>query len=74
MAKTKASPDDLLSTADAAAELNCSVARVNILIHEGRLKAIRVGWAWIVRREDLDPVRNRPTGRPRKKPAEKKKP
>ena len=73
MAKTKTS-DDLLSSPEAAEELNCSVARVNILIHEGRLPATRVGKVWVIRRGDLDPVRSRPTGRPRKKPNDKKKP
>ncbi len=74
MAKTKTSPDDLLSVRQAAAELDCSVARVHILIRDGRLKASRIDHFWTVRRADLDPVRVRPTGRPRKNLAEKKKP
>ena len=73
MSKTRTAPDDLLSTVDVAAELGITVTRVNVLIREGRLKAERIGKVWIIRRGDLDPVRDRPHGRPRKKPDEKKK-
>ena len=73
MPKPKVSLDDLLSVRQAAAELNCSVARVHILIQDGRLQATRVDHIWIIHRPDLDSVRNRPTGRPRKNPEAKKK-
>ncbi len=69
MAKTKTTPEDLLSTVDVAAELGITVTRVNVLIRQYRLKAVRIGKVWIIRRGDLDPVRNRPTGRPRNKPS-----
>jgi excisionase family DNA binding protein len=72
MAKTKHSPDDLLSTAQAAAELGIKQPRLNVLLNSGRLAAMRVGKVWIIRRGDLDAVRDRRTGRPRKKSEEKK--
>jgi excisionase family DNA binding protein len=80
MAKAKPkSPDDLLSTPEAGAELGIGVARVNVLIQEGRLPATKIGKVWIIRRADLDLVRDRKPGpRPKnpggKKPATKKKP
>lgn len=67
MAKTKQSPDDLLSTAEAAAELGIKQPRLNVLLNAGRLPARRIGKVWIIRRADLDLVRDRPPGRPRNK-------
>ena len=72
MAKANKSPDDLLSTPDAGAELGIGITRVQVLIREGRLPATRIGRTWVVRRGDLDLVRNRPPGRPRKEPDAKK--
>jgi excisionase family DNA binding protein len=71
MAKKKTSPDDILSTAQAAEELGLSINRVNVLLNSGRIPASKLGWAWMIRRGDLEAVRNRPTGRPRKKSDEK---
>ena len=68
------SPDDLLSTPEVGVELGIGVARVNVLINEGRLPAIRIGKVWAIRRADLDLVRNRPPGRPRTKPDAKPQP
>src|SRR5262249_39524355 len=63
MPKTPASPDDLLTTAEAAAELGITSSRVTILITEGRLPAKRFGKrSWSIRRADLDLVRSRPHG------------
>ena len=74
MTKNKASPDDLLTSEQAGAELGISVSRVLVLVREGRLPAIRHGWSWIIRRGDLDLVRDRPPGRPRTKPDAKPQP
>lgn len=65
-----ASPDDVLSVDDAAAELGISVRRVRALIDGGygKLKAKRIGVSWVILRQDLDAVRVRKDGRPRKKP------
>jgi len=41
---------DLISVAVAAAKLGISRQRVNILISEGRLPAVRVGAVWMVER------------------------
>ncbi len=68
MTKTKTSPDEQLSTTQAGIELGITKSRVLILISEGRLPATRVGKFWAIRRGDLDAVRDRPTGRPRKNP------
>ena len=58
--------NDLLSTAAAAREIGVCRSRANVLIQSGRLKATRIGNAWVVRRRDLDAVRDRPNGRPPK--------
>ena len=46
MARSKTSknrsPDDLIPTVEAAAELGVSRSRVHILIQEGRLRAMRI--------------------------------
>jgi len=62
MAKGPISPDDLLTTTHVAAELGVTVTRVLVLIKGGRIKAARFGKSWMIRRADLDPIRNRPTG------------
>ena len=74
MAKTKTSADEQLSTVQVAAELGISKVRVIVLINQGRIPATRIGNIWVIRRGDLEPVRNRPTGRPRTKKPEEKKP
>ena len=63
MAKAPTLPEDLLTTADAAAELGVTTQRVLFLIAEGRLRAARFGKSWAIRRADLDPVRDRPHGK-----------
>jgi excisionase family DNA binding protein len=69
MGKAKPSSDDFISTPKAGVELGVSASRVQILIRTGRLPALKVGKTWIIRRSDLDLVRDRPTGRPRKEPS-----
>jgi hypothetical protein len=62
MAKAKTSPDDLLTTVEAGAELGITANRVLVLISEGRLPAQKKGPMWFIRRGDLDLVRDRPHG------------
>jgi excisionase family DNA binding protein len=62
MAKAQTSPDDLLTTIQAGAELGIKRNRVMELVREGRLPATKFGNAWMIRRADLDLVRDRPTG------------
>lgn len=63
MAKAQKSPDDQLTTTEAGAELGITVNRVLVLIGEGRLRATRFGKSWVIRRADLDSVRDRPHGK-----------
>jgi excisionase family DNA binding protein len=77
MSKSKTSQDDLLSTPEAGSELGVSASRVQALVRAGRLPAIKVGKTWIIRRGDLDLVRDRSPGRPRNESSDgkmKKKP
>lgn len=57
---------DLLSTADAAAQLGVTVQRVNAMIRDGRLHATKISGVWLIRPADLEMVRHRKTGRPKK--------
>jgi excisionase family DNA binding protein len=54
----------LLSTPEAADALGVTVARVQQLIWDGRLPAQKVGRDYVIQENDLEKVRNRPTGRP----------
>ena len=63
MGKSQVSPDDQLTSRQAAAELGIGLSRLQTLIAEGRLPATRFGWAWVIRRGDLELVRNRPHGK-----------
>lgn len=68
MAKSKAAPDDLLSAAQAAAELGVGQSRMSLFLNTGRLPGMRIGKVWVIRRGDLEAVGERKTGRPRKSP------
>lgn len=57
----------LLTSAQAAEELGVTADRVYALIRAGRLKAEKFGNVWMIREKDLDAVRDRKPGRPRKK-------
>jgi len=75
MAKPKTSRDDsMISALEAGIELGVGPTRVRVLIREGRLPAIRIGKTWIIRRGDLDLVRDRRPGRPRTKAGDKPQP
>jgi excisionase family DNA binding protein len=56
----------IIGTAEAGRRLGISDARVRALIMSGRLKAIKVGGAWLIDPKDLDAVKDRKVGRPRK--------
>jgi excisionase family DNA binding protein len=60
--------DELLSVQAAAAELGVSPRRVQKLIQDGRLPAetLKGSNVLIIRAKDLERVRVRPTGRPKK--------
>ena len=56
--------DALLGTRDAATRLGITPRRVVALIRAGRLPALRVGRAWVIREADLELVKERRPGRP----------
>jgi excisionase family DNA binding protein len=56
----------ILSTTEAARELGISADRVRALIQSGRLPAHKLSREWAIMRSDLDPVRDRRPGRPRR--------
>ena len=56
----------IIGTAEAARRLGVTQNRVRALIDAKRLKAIKVGNAWLIDPKDLDAVKTRKPGRPRK--------
>jgi len=56
----------IIGTTEAAKRLGVNPSRVRALIDSGRLKAIKVGREWLIDPKDLDAVKNRKPGRPRK--------
>ena len=63
--------DKLLSTAEVAAQLGVTRQRVLELITEGRLPAIKVGRAYVVRAGDVSSLTLMKVGRPPKPKDEK---
>ena len=64
--------EDLLTVSEAAKDLEVSSRRVHQLIEENRLPAQKLGSYYVIKRADLDLVRERKrTGRPPKKKEEK---
>jgi excisionase family DNA binding protein len=59
--------ESMLTSAEAAAKLKVSTARVRQLILEGRLPAQKFGPNHQIREADLAKVKNRKHGRPKKK-------
>jgi excisionase family DNA binding protein len=59
----------LLSVKDAAAVLELSEQRIKQLIYEERLQAEKIGNQWIIAEADLEAVKDRQTGRPKKEAA-----
>ena len=56
----------IISTAEAAKRLGVTDSRVRKMILSKRLKAIKVGREWLIDPKDLDAVKDRKVGRPRK--------
>ena len=56
----------IIGTAEAARRLNVTQSRVRAMIDSARLKAIKVGRDWLIDPKDLDAVKDRKVGRPRK--------
>jgi excisionase family DNA binding protein len=56
----------IISTTEAAKRLNVSPSRVRKMIEAKRLKATKVGNVWLIDPKDLDAVKDRKVGRPRK--------
>jgi len=56
----------LISAAEAARRLNVTPSRVRAMINSRRLKATKVGNMWVIDPKDLEAVKNRKVGRPRK--------
>ena len=57
---------NIIGTAEAARRLGVTRNRVRALIDAKRLKATKVGNAWMIDPKDLDAVKDRKVGRPRK--------
>ena len=56
----------IITTAEAARRLGVTQNRVRALIDAKRLKATKVGPVWLIDPKDLDAVKERKVGRPRK--------
>ncbi len=57
----------LLSAKQAAEILGVHHSRVRVLIKEKRLPAQKIGGAWIIKEKDLEKVKDRKPGRPKKR-------
>jgi excisionase family DNA binding protein len=56
----------IISTTEAARRLGITANRVRAMIRAKRLKAMKVGHEWLIDPKDLDAVKERKVGRPRK--------
>jgi excisionase family DNA binding protein len=56
----------IITTAEAARRLGVTQNRIRALIDARRLKATKVGPLWLINPKDLDAVKDRKVGRPRK--------
>ena len=56
----------IIDTTEAARRLNVTPTRVRAMINSGRLKAFKFGREWLIDPKDLDAVKDRKVGRPRK--------
>ena len=56
----------IISTAEAARRLGVTPNRVRALIQAKRLKAFKYGREWLIDPKDLDALKDRKVGRPRK--------
>jgi excisionase family DNA binding protein len=62
----------IIGTTEAGRRLGVSDARVRALIESGRLKAVKIGGAWLIDPKDLDAVKERKVGRPKSRKSTKK--
>jgi excisionase family DNA binding protein len=56
----------IIDTTEAARRLSVTPTRVRAMINSGRLKATKVGIVWMIDPKDLDELKDRKVGRPRK--------
>lgn len=56
----------IITTVEAAKRLNVTPSRVRALIEAKRLKAFKYGREWLIDPKDLEAVKDRKVGRPRK--------
>ena len=56
----------IITTTEAARRLGVTPTRVRALIEAKRLKAFKYGREWLIDPKDLDAVKERKVGRPRK--------
>jgi len=63
----------IIGTTEAGRRLGVSDARVRALIESGRLKAVKIGGAWLIDPKDLAAVKVRKVGRPKSRKSTKKK-
>ena len=62
----------IIGTTEAGRRLGVSDARVRALIESGRLKAVKVGGAWLIDPKDLEAVKDRKVGRPKSRKTKRK--
>jgi len=55
-----------ITTTQAAALLGLTRMRIQVLIKSGRLPAEKIGKIWLIKESDLELIRVRKPGRPRK--------
>jgi len=56
----------IITTTEAARRLGVTTTRVRALIEAKRLKAFKYGREWLIDPKDLEAVKDRKVGRPRK--------
>jgi excisionase family DNA binding protein len=56
----------IITTVEAAKRLGVTPSRVRALIEAKRLKAFKYGREWLINPKDLEAVKDRKVGRPRK--------
>lgn len=58
--------DKFITTKEASGRLGVSMRRVTALIREGRLPSLQVGREHLIKESDLELVKERKAGRPKK--------
>jgi excisionase family DNA binding protein len=66
MSKDSRKKDELLTPAEVSEILEISKQRVSQLLKSGKLKAKTIDGKYLIRLEDVEAIRERKTGRPRK--------